>query len=307
MKIVHISDLHLNHEFDKKLTRRIYKFLKYISGIADHIVITGDISDDARQEDFEVFRGILQKLNLLDGERLSLVIGNHDIFGGVVKAEDILLFPQKCRTTDFSAKVHQFNDYFSESFENCVYRSEHGYPFAKIINKCLFVGLNSIASYSPIKNPFASNGKIDSRQMAETQLIFDDFSKFCEKKVILVHHHFNKMKFITGGITERLWLNIEKQTMKLRKKKELLSFFKANQVDLILHGHLHKIEEYVRKEITLLNAGGSIKGTRDEGFFYNKVTLRENKFTVKTGTKTITLKDPNKTLILPPVKLAVSQ
>lgn len=304
MKIVHISDLHLNHELDKKLTRRIYKFLKYISGIADHIVITGDISDDAKPEDFEVFRSILQKLNLLDGEKLSLVIGNHDIFGGVVKAEDILSFPQKCRTTDFQAKVLAFNSYFSETFENCVYQSEHGYPFAKIIDKYLLVGFNSIAAYSPLKNPFASNGKIEARQLAEAQIIFDDFSKFVEKKVILVHHHFNKMKFLTGGITERLWLNIEKQTMKLRKKKELLNFFKSNNVDLILHGHLHKVEQYIRKEITLLNAGGSIKGVQNGGFSFNKISLYKDQLNIKTCTKTITLKDPNKLLLLPKRELA---
>ena len=81
MKIAHISDLHLNTIYSYSLENK-----------ADHLVITGDLTDNASEKDFEILRNLFRKNGLLNSERLSLVIGNHDIFGGLQSAEEIFFF-----------------------------------------------------------------------------------------------------------------------------------------------------------------------------------------------------------------------
>ena len=66
----------------------------------DHLVITGDLTHNADYEDLEILRNLFQEYGLLNSERLSLVIGNHDIFGGPQAAEEVFQFPEKCKQID---------------------------------------------------------------------------------------------------------------------------------------------------------------------------------------------------------------
>ncbi len=244
MRIAHLSDFHFTTFFKKSNLIDIYSLLNYaIENNADHIVITGDLTDNADSNDFSILRRIFEKLGLLNSQKLSLVIGNHDIFGGVQTAEDIFTFPEKCRTVDFNKQVKQFYNFFKETFENCAYLSGNIFPYAKIINGVLLLGMNSIAGYSTAKNIFASNGSVDLEQLNETIRILEKYNDIVSSKIILIHHHFNKIKVINNGSFGSFWQNIEKQTMKLRKKKRLLNLFRIFDVDLVLHGHLHETVE----------------------------------------------------------------
>jgi 3',5'-cyclic-AMP phosphodiesterase len=261
MKIIHLSDFHLSTFFRNSNLDKIEFLLQTVlKGEWDHIVITGDLTDNADPNDFAALRNIFDTYNLLDSKKLSLVIGNHDIFGGVQTAEDILIFPERCSLTDYDLKVCEFAEYFKETFNNCVYKSENIFPYAKIINDVLLIGTNTISRYSRLKNPFASNGEIDLKQFTEINDILELFGSIVKSKIILAHHHFNKIKAAIPGSTSGIWQNIEKQTMKLRKKKRLFNLFNKHQVDLVLHGHVHENKSYTRKEINFLNAGASVKG-----------------------------------------------
>lgn len=263
MIFAHISDLHINTEIVNSHLRQTEALINSaLEQGAEHFIITGDVSDKALAEDFRRLRELLKKYKLLDPQKLSMVVGNHDIFGGVSHAEDIFTFPEKCRTTDYSQGIYSFNNYFEEAFAECIYRSGDGsgYPFAKRIGQCLLIGLNSIQEYSSIKNPFASNGKICDRQKEELKKILMYFGDTVKYRILMVHHHFNKIKSNAVGLTETLWQNIEKQTMKLKNKSELIELLKAGNIDLVVHGHLHESGEYTRKDMRFLNAGASIKG-----------------------------------------------
>jgi Predicted phosphohydrolases len=97
MKIAHFTDLHINsNAFESNINETIALFNAAIKMGADHYCLTGDISHNAYPIDFETLRYILESFNLLDGEKASIVIGNHYIYGGPQKAEDIFSFPQKC-------------------------------------------------------------------------------------------------------------------------------------------------------------------------------------------------------------------
>jgi len=275
--IVHISDLHLNSFYNDSIFKRVNYLLKQISeNKVDHLIITGDITDNASEKDFEIFRRMLTKYGFMKGEKLSIIPGNHDIYGGIQKAEDIFTFPEKCDKINYYKRVNNFLSYFPEAFSNCQYLSSKSFfPFAKKINNTLIVGLNSIAQYSKLSNPFGSNGEIDATQFGELFDILKTTEKDVKHKIVLIHHHFNKLKSEAKSTFGSIWSGIEKQTMKLKGKRRLFNLFKEYNIDIVLHGHVHESKEYFRKGVRFLNAGATIK--------CNKQTMKLNYLTIAKG------------------------
>lgn len=283
MKIAHISDIHLTSFFKKNNLEKTKQLLKYaLKHKFDHMIISGDLTHNADQEDFEILRDLFRQLDLLNPGRLSLVIGNHDIFGGPQTAEDVFTFPEKCKTVDYDRKVEEFGNYFSETFENCVYKPKDNYfPYAKVFDDNLIIGLNSIARYTKLKNPFASNGEITLEDFNKLTDILSKYGDKFGRRILVIHHHFHKMKFEKNNTYKSFWDNIEKQTMKLRKKKRLFQLFKMYNVDLVLHGHIHESKEYYRKGIRFLNGGGSLIGPVKDELVVNFVNIKHSGINVE--------------------------
>ena len=260
MKIAHVSDLHFSTFFKINNLQNIRYLFKYVlDQNPDHIILTGDLTDNAEPGDFLILRNLFKKLDILKSDRLSVVIGNHDIFGGVQKADDIFSFHEKCSQLDFQAKVNRFYDFFFETFEN-THRisSDHCFPFVKNLGNVQLTGINSIAHYSKVKNPFASNGEISLPNLNDLSDLMGKNNSNNTIKIVLIHHHFNKIKIDKEKKYSTTWQKIEKQTMKLRKKKRIINLLNGKNVDLVLHGHYHENHEYSKKGIKFLNAGASI-------------------------------------------------
>ncbi len=265
MRIAHISDIHLNSDLRKNNIGKTKKLINLALEIGfDHLVITGDISDNSNEKDFVIFRKILKTFDLLDSRKTSIVIGNHDIFGGVQTVNDVLNFPSKCLKTDFHEKVRQFGVYFAELFENCSFsRKDLLFPYSKYVNDVQLIGINTIDFYSRIKNPFASNGKIYRDQFNAIKTLLSQTDEKIAHKVVLSHHHFYK-NTEEATSSNPYWKKIECYTLKLRGKKKLINMFSENKVKLVLHGHSHEIREYYRKGIKFINAGGSLDNSFSE-------------------------------------------
>ncbi|MFN3693702.1 MAG: metallophosphoesterase family protein, partial [Ignavibacterium sp.] len=200
----------------------------------------------------------------------------HDIFGGPQKAIDIFSFPERCKEVDYDAKVHLFKEIFKETYFNTYVTDEESqFPFVKELDGVLIVGINSIAEYSKYKNPFASIGEIKLKNFNKIDELLKKYSDRDLFKIIAIHHHFNKIKNTTRSIAG-LWQNIEKQTMKLKKKKRLISLFQKHNIDLVLHGHIHYNEFYERKGISFLNAGASTVGYTGKSLRVNIINLNQN-------------------------------
>ncbi len=285
MKIAHLSDIHFTTFFRNFGLYKFENLLHYLnSKRIDHLIITGDLVESPDEYDFELLRKALKQNDFLTSDRLSIVIGNHDIFGGVVTVHDLFNFTDHCERINYNLKVKEFYDYFAESFKYCSYISPiKVFPYAKIIDDVLIVGLNSVAEYSKSKNIFASNGEISPAQLNELTGIFNMYSK-CKTKLILIHHHFHESKQLQENKFGTIWQMIEKQTMKLRTKKQLFELFNKFNVDLVLHGHYHEMSEYYMKGIRFLNAGGSFKNELqnqnqvnflDTGFSKLKIEIRK--------------------------------
>ena len=278
MKIAHISDLHLNTLFTDSNLRKIKKLLSYISlQDPDHLVITGDLTDNADKSDLIILRKLLFKYGFMTGEKCSIIPGNHDIFGGIQIAEDLFTFPDRYKNTNYKEMIDSFNKIIYDTFDNCIYISEKSfYPYAKLIKNNLLIGLNSNAEYSRFKNPFASNGEISLSQFNELTSILTKYRSEVDRVIILIHHHFHKLKSNSTSIAG-LWQNIEKQTMKLKNKKRLFNLFTQFKVDIVLHGHVHRCDEYIRRGIRFLNCGSSVKGISDKSGVVNFIYLHKDR------------------------------
>lgn len=261
LRIAHISDLHLCRIFKRKNISKLNALIKYaLDNGAQHFVFTGDLFDNSGENEMRIFKQLLNWHNLLDSGKTSIVIGNHDIFGGPQTATDVITFPSRCSKVDYDERVQKFFHCFKELFEGAIIPDKNSpFPFAKEFKNVLLVGLNSIDIYSRFKNPFASNGHVNKEQRTFLEEILTT-SKFKDKlKVIMIHHHFYKNDHATISSEKTFWTRLENYTMKLRGKKKLFKLFLDNNVKMILHGHSHEMNEYTRKGIRIVNAGGSME------------------------------------------------
>jgi Icc protein len=284
MKIIHISDLHLDAVYKQENYTRTIQLLEYITATGfDHLVITGDVTENSDKSALKLARGVFKKFGLLDADKTTIIIGNHDIFGGVHLAEDVLNFPKKCKTTGYNQKVEDFTSAFVETYENTISDAKgNAYPFVKEFDEFVLLGLNSIAKYSVLKNPFASNGTVSIEQIDAAEKMFYA-GRYENKKVItMIHHHLCKEPVKSNPSESSMWQKIEKQTMKLRNKKSLIKFFNRINSELVLHGHLHESAEYMRKGIKFLNAGGSVLDDNKAFLNVNRIEINSNGITTST-------------------------
>jgi 3',5'-cyclic AMP phosphodiesterase CpdA len=275
MKIIHISDLHLcsSHNF-KNLDRTIALLEKINIEEYDHLVITGDISHTSEEVDFYTFRELLRECNLLEADKTSIVIGNYDIFGGVITAEDVISFSGKCKRIDYQKKVYDFHQYFKELLHGCIFPdNESLYPFIKIIDDVALIGLNSVDKYSFLKNPLATNGKIEKIQLQILKKICTEERFKSNTKIVLVHHHFSKFTKDTTHLNNPVWDRIEKRTMKLRRKKRILQMLNESEVKLVMHGHIHKASIYEISGIKFSNAGDSVDNSLSNTIKYQVIDI----------------------------------
>jgi len=278
MKIAHLSDLHICQKSRPNNLEKTRLLIDYVlQQQADHFVFTGDIVHLAKKEDFITFRNLLDEFNLLDSSRATLVIGNHDIFGGVYFAEDVLTFPQKCEAVDYHKQLIDFKNYFFETFENTYFPASHEpYPFAKKIGNVVLIGLNSIHRYSKLKNLTASKGEVGKSQLENLRQILSR-SEFHDKiKIVLIHHHFQKVSHRCSLFTNTLLRNIETYGNKLKNRKQVARLLARYKVDLILHGHEHDSHEYFYKGLHFMNAGGCIDKNKPGEMKINFVEITEN-------------------------------
>ena len=278
MKIVHISDLHIDAEYKRTNFIKSIQLFEYAADIGfDHMIISGDLTENAERSAFELTRETLKKFGLLNTGKLTLVTGNHDIFGGVHLAEDVLNFPKKCRTTNYKNKVSEFNYYFSEAFEKTRKYRDNVYPFIKEFDSLVIIGINTIAEYSVFKNPFASNGAVNEEQLAAFEYLLENKNYEDKLKIVIAHHHFCK-DALEGSNESTVWQKIERQTMKLRNKKRIIKLFAKHDIKLVLHGHLHETTGYKRKGIKFLNAGGSVLNSDPDEMKFNIINISNSSF-----------------------------
>ncbi|MDP1676241.1 MAG: metallophosphoesterase [Bacteroidota bacterium] len=276
--IAHLSDLHLSPDFFPERSRHFRSILSFCKQRqVDHIIITGDITNQAKENEFDHFRKILREFSLLDSKKITVINGNHDIFGGPYYAEDVLSFPTACKSTDYAEKMDQFYRYTKETFTSTKFFSEKSFfPFLKVVGDIAIVGLNSVAEWHAVKNPIGSNGKINSEQFKSLRELLNCEEIKKKKIFIAIHHHFSAKSDVDHSSTmERIWSAVESATLKLRKKKRLLKLFTKANVAKVLHGHVHHHGMYKKEGITFVNAGATIVPAKNSQQAFHFINVRE--------------------------------
>jgi len=271
MRIAHLSDLHLCSKFKSENLLKLEKLIiEAIEKGAQHFVFTGDITDNANKEELINFKDVLIKFGIHNSKSSTVIIGNHDIFGGPQIASDVPKFPSQCLKVNYKEKVKNFVAILNSLFEDCIWINKDSlFPFAKVINDVALIGINTIDEYSLFKNPFASNGRIKKEQRKDLLKLLSLPQLKNKLKIILSHHHFYQNKEKSSSSEKSFWDQIENYTMKLKGKKKLLKLFSENDIKIVLHGHSHEVKQYKRKEMYFFNTGGGFEGDLSQMYIVN--------------------------------------
>jgi 3',5'-cyclic AMP phosphodiesterase CpdA len=281
--LIHISDPHLSRQYYREHLKSFKKLLRLIQlEGCDHLVISGDIVSTADPDDFFLARELFSHFSLLDSSKLTVVPGNHDIFGGPHRAVDILSFPQHIRAVDYHRNHALFREAFRETFHGVTFfDAKESYPFLKRVGPFMIIGLNSIPPWSVRSNILGTNGFLDDRQIEALQSLSESPLLRNAVPIIVLHHHFNDI--VADGISDNsFWRLIESRTMRLRGRRRLLKVFKSLNVRYVLHGHIHRNEVYERSGILLSNGAGAVCDDPVRYLKYNRLTFDNGECRIAT-------------------------
>ena len=233
MKIIHLSDLHVDKSVDhNKGYLTILNYLKNSPDIKNDcvIVITGDLIDNAKV-DFENNTGKLQKIwneiNALKSKvaEIFVVPSNHDYGNKYIISEDYMRY-----------------------FKTIIYGNDN-IPFPRCspaIGDYIFIGLDSNEAEIGVKRNESSEiylgtiGKIGESQRNELEKIITDKNNRGKKFILYFHH---------DPISHR-------PVMFLEDRNDLKKIIK-NNISLLLCGHTHKFRKWNAWGIPIYNAGCS--------------------------------------------------
>jgi 3',5'-cyclic AMP phosphodiesterase CpdA len=242
MRIAHFSDLHVlaldgvpTHRFlNKRFTGWVNLRVKrghihrpaHVRAIAreitrakvDHVIITGDLTNLALEQEFAAVRTLLEEHLGLDPSQISAVPGNHDLYThGAMRDQ---------RFTKY------FHDYVASDLPELSAEIPLGrFPFVKLRGPCAIIGLSSAVPRPPIM----ASGFLGKPQLEAFARILKHPEVQKRTPVIALHHPIhnpkNKLKTFMKGLEDA---------------DALIAELSGLHRGLLLHGHLH-----VRQKATL--------------------------------------------------------
>jgi 3',5'-cyclic AMP phosphodiesterase CpdA len=197
----------------------------------DHIVVTGDLTNVARDSEFRIGASWLRRLQAI--APVTIVPGNHDVNISRLRSSARMSRASKLdRYLEHTAFLH-----------DGLPRGEQMYPFVRRIGDVSLVSLDSTA-FNPLVN---SRGAIDAEQLERTSDLLLSPELRGTQPLIAMHHHLVPQE----GKRRRSHYFLE-----LENAADLLDLVRQSRVDLLLHGHIH--EPYVvRHEAAELRCAGA--------------------------------------------------
>jgi Icc protein len=291
--IAHISDPHLSRQFYREHIKSFKILLRTILDQGcDHLIITGDIVSTGDPNDYYLARTILTTFGLMDSKKLTIVPGNHDVFGGPHRAVDVLSFPRYIRTVDYHRRLALFEEAFAETFFDVrKLDGDNLFPFIKEVGPYSIIGLNSILPWSLWDNPLGSNGMLSDRQVTKLSQLQGTDAFHNKKPLVAIHHHFNDLN--DASTDSSLWQKIESKTMRMKRRRRTLKLFASLGVEAVLHGHVHRNELYEQYGVKLANGAGAVCDDPVSMLKYNCLTYLEGKTSVEINMLPIAFQTPS--------------
>lgn len=234
MRIAHLSDLHLlsldgavpYRLFNKRITgylnirfhrksvhkpfavRAAARELKRLA--IDHVVITGDVSNLALENEFELVRRFLAEDLGLPPERVSLVPGNHDAYtGGAHRSQRF---------------ARTFAAYLRSDLADLTVPGDV-FPFVHLRGPAAIIGVSTALP----RPPLVASGAVGAPQLQALERILAHPEVAARTAVILQHHPIHNPASIAKRALEGL--------ADARAESKLLARVRRG---LLLHGHLHR-------------------------------------------------------------------
>lgn len=233
IRIAHVSDLHVLSPrgfewrralFNKRLTgyanlllrrgrvfRRDYlvNVLSAVAAWADHVVVTGDVTNLSLEQEFEQARALLD--GLARAVEVTVVPGNHDAY-----------LPSVHAARRFS---HHFREFLRSDLPELASDAQAGpFPFVKLRGPVAIVGLSSAVP----RPPFVGSGRLGATQLAALETILAHPEVARRTPVLLVHHppvdDRNGLQILRDGLTD---------------SERLRAILSPLPRGVVLFGHLH--------------------------------------------------------------------
>jgi 3',5'-cyclic AMP phosphodiesterase CpdA len=247
VRVAHVSDLHVLSPtgvelrrvlFDKRVTGyvnlltkrgRVYRreyllsVLSAAAAAADHVVVTGDITNLSLESEYEEARRLLDEL--AQRTEVTVVPGNHDIYLPAIHHER--RFP------------HHFRTFMASDLPELALDLPAGpFPSVKLRGPAAIIGLTSAVP----RPPFVSAGHLGHAQLAALARILEHPEVARRTPIVLVHHSPFDSRFrleqLRGGLVD---------APALRRVLQPLAR------GLVLYGHLH-----VRRHARLPTHAGAL-------------------------------------------------
>lgn len=231
MRIAHFTDLHLldltdavpNRLFNKRFTgyvnlrlkrghthkpepvklgARALKDLKI-----DHVVITGDVSNLALENEFDRVKDLLEQDIGLDPACVSMVPGNHDLY------------------TRGSSKKKRFLSWFGSYTSSDLQLDDEVFPFVRLRGPVAIIGLSTAVP----RPPLMASGALGKGQLARLRELLAHPEVRKRTPVVLQHHPPYNPKGMIKTALEGLW-----------DAKAEIEALEDTPSALVLHGHWHK-------------------------------------------------------------------
>lgn len=265
MRLLHISDVHVQVDYERsvwgeigwrrlvaqlelKLAKRAERFrdapqtLENIlrraeaSGGFDHVILSGDLTALAVDEEFEGVRKALGALADVPN-RLTVIPGNHDVF------------------TPGSKKKRRFEKWFGHLLHSDLprYQVEGPWPTVRLVGENLaIIGLNS-ARVPPV--PGIAAGRVGEEQLAALIRACADPAMRGRNIAVVVHH----APLRPDG-------RLDRRAHGLLDAERLIEACQIAGVHTIFCGHIHHRYNYAIEGGPLIVCGGSSTSKRREGY-----------------------------------------
>ncbi len=274
MKIAHISDIHLDSQRNPHCLEEIEELIQRIfnSGY-DHLVVTGDVVDVANYDDLYGLRDIFKRNGVLNWERVTIIPGNHDIFGKYEFSSNgvgaTALRALQSTGFNFTKKLHEFCDIFHETITDEPEITMY-FPFVKVLsggrNGIALLSFSSVLEWSMRHNPVGSRGYIhaEQRQAVMQKEVLEVLNgRFT---IALFHHAYRIFEPKNAADAAFIW------SMELIERESFLKTLKKLNVKLALHGHYHKAETYTIDGLEFMNSGS----VRNVASKINSITIHDD-------------------------------
>jgi 3',5'-cyclic-AMP phosphodiesterase len=311
MHIAHISDLHCKptHLFRSRF-RKLLQSIRERN--IDHLIITGDLTDSGREDEYDTVIRLLDEYEFLSGNDLTVVPGNHDLFPSVYQSftfrlstlrEEFRREPvritkelyrvmrayRKFTAEKYRDALHYFVTCFRSTFDAARaigMDDSAGFPYIKHLNDEYALVLLESNFVSPrIKTalPVALVKYFLTRNMfsvTDSPICSNGWVDTRLLKQAMLHPEMKTKKIIVllhhylySAEQERRYMNMSfGRTMSMINLQEFLSVLGDGRIDLLLHGHWHVTEEYTIHNGTLRVLNGAGVFQNNDGK-WNLLTL----------------------------------